>query len=139
MKHPRVPRSSENHFFIFSKLRLQSRQLDTETTLHESKRAMVRVSEEPFMALPYIRPLQTNGTLVLVTSKGQRPTLSQLTESLGNPLPHRGGACQAVYRPDYRRGHGRTTEPWPSSGNRELLSLLQRSVHGAQTRVRNRV
>ena len=72
MKHPRVPRNSENHFFIFSKLRLQSRQLDTETTLHESKRAKVRVSEEPFMALPYIRSLQTNGTLVLVTSKGSK-------------------------------------------------------------------
>ena len=54
MKHPRVPRSSENHFFIFSKLWLQPRQLNKETTLHESKRAMVRVSEEPFMALPYI-------------------------------------------------------------------------------------
>ena len=58
-----MKRSSENRFFFtFSYLRLQSRQLGTETTLHESKEDMVRVSEKPFMALPYIRPLQTNGT-----------------------------------------------------------------------------
>ena len=30
--------------------------------MHESKEDMVRVSEKSFMALPYIRPLQTNGT-----------------------------------------------------------------------------
>ena len=74
MKHPRVQRSSENRFSTFSYLWLRFRQLGTETTLHESKEDMVRVSEEPFLALPYIRPLQlqTNGTLVMVTSSGLR-------------------------------------------------------------------
>ena len=72
MKHPRVQRSSENRVSTFSYLWLQFRQLGTETTLHESKEDMVRVSEEPFLALPYIRPLQTNGTLVMVTSSGLR-------------------------------------------------------------------
>ena len=49
MKHPRVQRSSENRFSTFSYLWLRFRQLGTETTLHESKEDMVRVSEEPFL------------------------------------------------------------------------------------------
>ena len=30
--------------------------------MHERKEDTVRVSEKPFMAMPHIRPLQTNGT-----------------------------------------------------------------------------
>ena len=81
MKHPRVPRSSENHFFIFSKLRLQSRQLDTETTLQESKEDMVRVCEG-----------ENQDKLLDCTRDGKLGQLSQLqhidtsVEGLGNEL-----------------------------------------------------
>lgn len=42
-KHPPGPRSENNRFFTFSKLWLQTRQLVTKTTLHESKEERVWV------------------------------------------------------------------------------------------------
>ena len=78
-----MPRSSENRFFTFSYLRLQSRrrQLDTETTLQESKEDMVRVCEG-----------ENQDKLLDCTRDGKLGQLSQLqhidtsVEGLGNEL-----------------------------------------------------
>ena len=47
-----MPRSEDNRFVTFSKLWIQTRQLETDTNLQESKVEMVRLLEGPFMVLP---------------------------------------------------------------------------------------
>ena len=47
-----MPRGEDNHSFTFSKLYIQTTQLEADTNLQESKEEMVRVLEGPFMVLP---------------------------------------------------------------------------------------